>query len=549
MDEEHEQLGQAIDSADTAEPIRLPHWKTAAALLAIAVVGTLFGLPTLTEPFGVDQGIYGYIAERILDGDVDHRDIFDHKPPGIHFAYALAFTVFGTHMWSVWLLDLIAAILTGWGLYVLGRRLCGPRAGLVAGLLFVVYYEVVADWLSRAQPEIWLDLTFVWSIALIANSRNRVALIASGALFAIGLWFKPTLLPLAPIWLVVFVGSVLRDPEGGGKRIAIDLVAATVGGIVVFAIVLSYYARNGAIDELYEGLVTFNLQYHATGDRNLSLARGWTAVKNILIPVLPLTLMSLAAAAVPFFSRRRFPAILGWVWVVLAFATVFWQGSFQKAHYILVLAPLAFLPAVFLDYVVEAASRSERLSKSARRSMPAAVLLLLAVVVVGNVQGIGALGIPGIWGDRMPWSLAFKSGRITREKYYSAYQFPGRPYTFEDIRKMAAYLESETTQGDSVLVWGFRPLIAFLAHRKMPTRFCFRYPLTRANDPRWWNEFLMDLNRWPPAFIVVATADRGRYHPETSKDALRRNAALDQFVQAGYELDRTVPGFEIYKHR
>jgi hypothetical protein len=83
----------------------------------------------------------------------------------------------------------------------------------------------------------------------------------------------------------------------------------------------------------------------------------------------------------------------------------------------------------------------------------------------------------------------------------------------------------------------------------MPTRFIFRYPLTRTNDPRWWAEFLSALEHSRPAYFVVMLDDRGLYHPETSKEALENNAALSLFLHGRYELDRTMTDFEIYRLR
>jgi len=57
--------------------------------LALAGVLLLVRLPSLAQPMGADQGLYAYVGERILVGDVPYRDAWDQKPPAIHFTYAL----------------------------------------------------------------------------------------------------------------------------------------------------------------------------------------------------------------------------------------------------------------------------------------------------------------------------------------------------------------------------------------------------------------------------------------------------------------------------
>ena len=56
--------------------------------LLIAGVLVLLRVPSLVQPMGADQGLYAYIGERILAGDLPYRDAWDQKPPTIHYTYA-----------------------------------------------------------------------------------------------------------------------------------------------------------------------------------------------------------------------------------------------------------------------------------------------------------------------------------------------------------------------------------------------------------------------------------------------------------------------------
>jgi hypothetical protein len=56
------------------------------AILAVALL--LVRLPSVVQPAGGDQGIYAYVGQSILKGEVPYRDAWDQKPPGIHFTYA-----------------------------------------------------------------------------------------------------------------------------------------------------------------------------------------------------------------------------------------------------------------------------------------------------------------------------------------------------------------------------------------------------------------------------------------------------------------------------
>jgi 4-amino-4-deoxy-L-arabinose transferase-like glycosyltransferase len=527
------------------------------SLVAIALVGILAGLPSLPEPFGVDQGIYGYIGERILDGAVNYRDVFDHKPPGIHYAYAAAFALFGHKMSSVRLLDLLAAIATAFGLYALGRQWAGSRMGLICGLLYLVFYEGAFDWMSRGQPEAWVNLMFVTGLALLSLAKTRGGIFGAGVLLGAGFWFKPTVLPLAAIWLAILFYRARVGEYRGLKPFVWDLLAVGSGFLILFMYVLVEYLVKDALGALYEAVVSFNVRYHTRLDR----IHGWREVCQsfvfILRPLYGLALPALAAVAVTALPPWRRSVLLGFSWLMLAFTTVFWQGSFAKSHYVLVLPALTFLAALALDQGIAATNAFAGMLAGPKNpqpggTMPKWIVVLAAIATVACVAVL-VLNINGLFSGRWVKFSALVAKRISLEEYYASFWLKGAPgrggYSFEDLREMAAYLEGQTSPDQTVYVWGFRPIVAWLAHRRMPTRFIFRYPLTRTNNPRWWNQFLTDLDRSPPAFFVVVLDDRGLYHPEPSKEALESNGALSLFLHNRYELDRTMTDFEIYRLR
>ena len=529
------------------EPATRPSRATreiAVGLLAIAAAGIVFAVPSLPEPFGVDQGIYAYIAERLLEGKIDYRDVFDHKPPGIHFAYALAFAVLGHAMRSVWLLDLVAAILTAWGLYGLGRRWVGAQTGLLAGLLYLACYEGFLDHMSRAQPEAWVNLCFVAGLLLTTAARGRFGLFAAGAALGLGFCFKPTIVVLAILCGVVLGERIAREPAGACRRFGFDLAAVVAGAAVTTGVVLLYHGLNGALRDFYEAVWVFNRRYH--GD--LQLVRGWKQVGQafgfVLKPLYAPALLAVVGLALGATGKQRRAALFALAWLALAFATIFWQGSFQKGHYALVLPPLVVLAALGIDGAPVRAA--ERMGDSAHRR---AVVLGIGALVFC----LFLLNLRDLFLTRIIKFSALAAGRLTREQYYATFPLGGDlrrgGYSFEDARQIAAFIETQTAPGDPIYVWGYRPLIAWLARRAMPTRYCFRYPLTRTGFAHWWSEFLSDLDRSPPVFFVVATQDRGLYHPETSREALERNYALNRFLKDRYTLDHATAHFEIYRLR
>src|SRR5438874_8116271 len=106
-------------------------------LLALTAALLIVRLPSLVQPMGPDQGIYAYVGERILHGELAYRDAWDQKPPGIHYVYA-GLRALSSRDLVVPAADLVAAALVTALLWVLGSRLEGPVAGCVAAVVFLL---------------------------------------------------------------------------------------------------------------------------------------------------------------------------------------------------------------------------------------------------------------------------------------------------------------------------------------------------------------------------------------------------------------------------
>jgi len=59
-------------------------------LAAVAILYVVIRLPLLGIPVVRDEGLFGVAAQAILRGETLYRDVFDLKPPGIFYIYALA---------------------------------------------------------------------------------------------------------------------------------------------------------------------------------------------------------------------------------------------------------------------------------------------------------------------------------------------------------------------------------------------------------------------------------------------------------------------------
>src|SRR4051812_18386310 len=157
-------------------------------LLALTAALLIVRLPSLVQPMGPDQGLYAYVGDRILHGELAYRDAWDQKPPGIHYVYAALRAVSSKDV-VVPAADVAAAASVAALLWLIGSRLCGPLGGgPLAGGLSAILYLLLSDpslaryggFRVRAQAETFIAVAITAALAL-ATRRAEGAEGANGA--------------------------------------------------------------------------------------------------------------------------------------------------------------------------------------------------------------------------------------------------------------------------------------------------------------------------------------------------------------------------------
>jgi len=165
-------------------------------LLALACVLLAVRLPSLVQPMGADQGLYAYVGERILSGELPYRDAWDQKPPAIHVAYA-AMRALLPGSAAVPAADLVMAAVIAFLLWRLGDRVAGAGTGPWAAVVFLALSNPAFARLGgvsiRAQCETFIAASVTAAFLCLARSRETQAardLFWAGVLFGLAFRFK-----------------------------------------------------------------------------------------------------------------------------------------------------------------------------------------------------------------------------------------------------------------------------------------------------------------------------------------------------------------------
>jgi 4-amino-4-deoxy-L-arabinose transferase-like glycosyltransferase len=512
----------------------------AAALLLALAAGAALLSPLLTYPFGRDQGVFAAAADVLSGGGVPYRDVWDVKPPGIFYLYWASFTLFGRSMLAPRLLDLIWMLATAGAVWHLGRRLLSAWAGGAGAFFFLLWYVAGHSFWNTTQPDGFACLPLVLAASAVAATEDRPrswTAFACGTLVALAILLKFT---LAAFLALPILAAILPQGHHVSRR-AVRAAACLLGcGIVLAAVALAMW-RAGALHDIIEVLFVWNAEYSRlrvpvpmaadpVGQTLRFLAGG---SHPLLFPVGLLAVVgTIDLMARPASGRMRWFVP---TWALLMMASVWVQGKYYTYHWLPVLPPLCLLAG----HGMRAAGALLRRSAS----RPAAIALC-AVAVLSVLTPLAL----AYWRS-VGWPLRHLAGKVEREAFLDRYDRYG-DFSLGADREVAAFMQGSTLPSDHVFVWGFEPLIYFLADRPPASRFIYTVPLVTQWSPTEWRaELLRDLADRRPAIIVVTHGDRlpwmtGRL--DDSAAQLAEYPELKTLLETSYVPDRRIEDFDIW---
>jgi hypothetical protein len=508
---------------------------TAAAVLLVAAA---LGSVSLVLPFGRDQGTFAFVADRCLRGDVLYRDVYFDKPPMTVATYALAQVAFGRTMTAIRILDLLWASACAVLVASIGARLV-PRGGRALPLLSAVlfaYSWAGLDYWNAAQAEGWLLLPTLLSVWLVLRVRpggdgGRSGLMrgaaGAGAAAAFAFLFKYTagLGIVVPAVLAFGAARTPRERRGACVALAAGFAVPVLAALLALGVA-------GAFDGFLDSQARWLSRYAGVREDTgfASAIRQFTGYFRAAYPLPALLGVTGAAWTVARLlapGRRRevlrVPALLG-LWTAASALGVILQGKYFVYHFLPMVPPLALLGA-WCAVDALGALRDRVRAPALPRALAAALLigLLLAPSYRARIRDL----------------LDVAGGAVPRQEYWARPAFATLDFSLRDDLRLVRFLEQRTRSGDRVDIWGFEPLVNWLADRPPVGRFAYNVPLAgAAHLPALRREYVTTLRSDPPEWFVVQRGDAIPFtvgHAEDSQGRLREFPELARFVQERYE--------------
>lgn len=492
-------------------------WAAAIAVLLVVAIDSTIATPLR------DQGVFIYVAEGLLDGEIPYLDRWDHKGPLIYLLYAVGLLVAGIP--GIWLVGGVFLTGAAWFAFITTRKAFGVTAALIASAIFLIHFNEFSDGgnFTEHYALLFQFLALFLFLRLTGESGRGTGLpLVIGILGAGAFLLRANLIG---VWLAIGLYWIIR------RGIAFRWTAwSTVGGIAVLLVVLFSFVVLGAWSTLWDAMIVYNFAYvdASLGDRVNTLT---DMREELRILSLPLAAAWIAGLYYWLSGRTRSRAfehllpvavILGPIEVALIALS-----GYRWDHYYLAILPVSTVLIAFLvRFLTE--------QQFAALTLVSAALLL------------------GILYYSVPYRHVF--GLLDKYSHFGAIALSVRGDPVADR------IEEETRPDDSILVWGAETQIYSRSERDAPTRFFYQFPLVKlgyANQTNR-NEFIDDVIDNAPAIIVdtknslLAPLDpvaRRDWRP-TDKRYLHDPSTFKRFfdfVDTEYEVLDKVSGRTLYR--
>lgn len=487
----------------------------AGGVLLAAAVSVAGRLHTLSEPLDIDIATYAVVAREALAGRELYSDLWDHKPPGLHLAFALAQLLAGPHELSVLLVGCVTALATLLAVVKVLSDATGSRpAALWGGLLWSVLSLSLPLGANQPNAEALVNAFAAWGLWAAlrlarGDARWRHALLFGACAASASLVKHVGVLPFATTAAAL---ALLSRGDGPAFRRTLGRLAAGLALVpLAWAAVLGWFAAHGRLADAWDALIVYNAWYAGAGD-------GGLVALDPLFLLLPLLSLLPSTVALLLRGEPRAPGSAPHAVFLAAVAgtalAVDLPGRWVP-HYLQLWLPLL---SVALGLAVAELARA----------LPARALWrahVLAAVVVLPVAASHAL----------PFRLSpFEWSRVKWARLGARF----------DLAYLAgAYADGLLAPGETFYMYGNETQLYFVSGRRPPSGVLYALPLAPGSPLR--DKLLDRLERQlaeaRPELVVVA-----RYHlPDIDAGRGPAGPELERRLFAGY---RQLPRVEGLVH-
>jgi len=437
-----------------AQTIIKPRRIAYALITLVLVLNSAIRFHLRTMPLERDEGEYAYAGQLMLQGIPPYQLAYNMKLPGTYAAYALILAVFGQTPAGVHLGVLLVSSVTVFLVFLLGLRLAGPTAGVVAGASYALLSVSPSVLGFCGHATHFVVLMAVAGVLLLLEALDKEERL--WLFFGSGVFLGLAFVMKQPGLLFVIFGALylLRtERQHGSRKLARKLGAFSAGGAFPFALTCLILWRAGVFRTFWFWTISYASQYATNWgliDGAHLLVRVFPAIMGPGVWIWIIAVVGITAFVWDEEIRPQSPFVIGFL--LFSFLAVCPGLLFREHYFILMLPAVSVLAGIAVSSGMKIISR-DRQTRSLRYA-PAIILFL-------------ALG----WCFYTQRDFFLENNpTATSRGIYGGNPFP-------EAIPVADYIRQHTSENASMVVLGSEPEIYFYAHRHSATGYIYTYGL------------------------------------------------------------------------
>ncbi len=476
-----------------------------------------------------DEGFLAHGADRVLQGQVPHRDFFSYQPPGSFYAVGMVFTLFGESLIALRAAGVGVAVAIVLLVYMLSRQFAGALIALAAAIpataigMRYFYYVPFAAWQG-----VLACLLAAFCVLRSGATGGRGWAFAAGLATAAAMMLRHD----QALYLVISVAAyaaTLRFAarrEGGKPRPGRMIVYWMAGIATPMLPVALLCLVAGAASDMIEQLIVYPLTVYAKTSAvpMPAIDSGLSAQENLvtLLFYLPPAVVILTGAwLVTRVMDRRFGLCEARVTFLTVFTGLFYCQVVTRSdmhHLLITLSPFFVLCGWWMAASAEKlrpaiAGMTVRVTHATNAGLASTAVIVLVALAAGG----------SYWSYVRPALMPAlpqpsRAARIERGPIVLSPD--GATY----LEAVVAAITEHAPPDRSILVLPYQPVLYFLSQRRNPTRWLYLWKGDQGEQDH--RELIDQAKADPPALILIVEPDKVRGDAPIIMDWVQREYRL-----------------------
>jgi hypothetical protein len=497
-------------------------------LIPLFIITAIYYIPIINLPLApYDEAVILVGAEKVLKGQIPHKDFSSEYPAGQLYTLALFFKVFGTSVITERVYDLIIKTFLSLAVFLIIRSLSSNINALVGWIMSLIWLQYSSFPAYPVYPSILFVFIGIYCLLLHMTKQKNYYVVLSAMSIVMAVLFRHDIGGYAAIAITIVL--TFRMIVGVQSRTPLVIFVAT-GTFAIIALFI-YFFMNSAASFIFNDLFMIPLAFREYQVLPYPSFSRW----NLPFFMFPLVLVTGAITSIISIKRKKDDST-AYVTLFISLIGIFFLNQVKARSDVIHLLPVAITGILLAPLLLYILSKELSLTTLQHRVVYVMFIIFFGITLSKPIEVITRL-------------LSTTNGYIV-ENVNPDIKRACHLNINADLKDAIAYIKNNTSKNDSIYVGAKNHdkfvfndvIIYFLAERQSATRYHILNPgvhTTLKVQREVVNELI---NNLPP--LVVLT-QRSPDEPNLSNVDTQVDL-LDDYISNNYELIKTYGIYELW---